>query len=336
MQISGKSYLLIAVLIFAAANSVTRKLTELGAENLIDGRNPISFCNVLFVGNLCALIALIAIYRQEWNFRQLRQLNHQDWLGLMGVAVLSGALAPALIFTALENTNVTNVILVSRLEIPLTLILSIWILKARVNSWVITGAIISFTGIIFTIILQNPAEKTLNMAGDFRLGFGEILAALGAIAFASANIISKLSLRQISLGIFTIFRTGVGTIIFFIVVVILFSFNHFIDVFSPLVWKWMAIYSIIIVVGGQIFWFQGLKLTTAADVSLANSFNPIASILLAYLILGEIPTKGQYIGGIFIILGIIIHQIGVLKQSLTITSTSTAKNLENEGGFKGI
>ena len=42
-KIPGRTYLLVAILIFAASNSVTRRLTEIGAENLIDGRNPISF-----------------------------------------------------------------------------------------------------------------------------------------------------------------------------------------------------------------------------------------------------------------------------------------------------
>jgi hypothetical protein len=46
-QIPGRAYLLLSVTIFAAANSVTRRLNELGKENLIEGRNPISFCNVL-------------------------------------------------------------------------------------------------------------------------------------------------------------------------------------------------------------------------------------------------------------------------------------------------
>ena len=48
LQISGRAYLLAAIAIFGAANAVTRKITEIGAANLIDGRNPISFCNVLF------------------------------------------------------------------------------------------------------------------------------------------------------------------------------------------------------------------------------------------------------------------------------------------------
>lgn len=64
-RVPGRAYLLLAILIFAAANSVTRKLTQIGAQNLIASRNPISICNVLFVGNLCALLALIFIYRKR-------------------------------------------------------------------------------------------------------------------------------------------------------------------------------------------------------------------------------------------------------------------------------
>ena len=55
-RIPGRVYLLTAIIIFAAGSPVTRKLIEIGANNLVDGRNPISFCNVLFVGNLCALL----------------------------------------------------------------------------------------------------------------------------------------------------------------------------------------------------------------------------------------------------------------------------------------
>ena len=53
-RISGQAYLWLAIIIFGASSAVTRKLTEIGAQHFIDGRNPISLCNVLFVGNLCA------------------------------------------------------------------------------------------------------------------------------------------------------------------------------------------------------------------------------------------------------------------------------------------
>ncbi len=337
-KIPGRTYLLIAILIFAASNSVTRRLTEIGAANLINGRNAISFCNVLFVGNLCALLALVAIYGKEWNFQALKRLSLPDWMGLLAIATLSGALAPSLIFMALEQTAVNNVVLIGRIEPPLALALSIFILKDRVNIWVIVGAIISFVGVALTVVLQAPNNNMVEMAG-FSIGRGELMAIGGAIALAISTIISKVSLRQIPLGIFTVFRTATGTVIFFVVVIKLFGAMHFIDVFSPFVWQWMLIYGAVIVVGGQLAWFKGLKTTNAADVSLASSISPVAGILAAYLILGEVPTMAQYIGGGVIILGILLNQMGVSRQAKDTKTVSTAveqKDRDMEVGFKGI
>ena len=84
IRIPSRAYLLGAIIIFATANSITRQLTNIGERNLIGARNPISFCNVLFVGNLCALMALIVLYRKQWNVQSLKQLSRRDWLGLIG------------------------------------------------------------------------------------------------------------------------------------------------------------------------------------------------------------------------------------------------------------
>ena len=333
-KIPGKGYLLIAVLIVAAANSVTRRLTELGAENLIDGRNPISFCNVLFVGNLCALVALIAVYGREWNPSSLSRLKISDWLGLIAVATLSGALAPALFFFALEQTAVNNVVLIGRIEPPISLALSVLILRARVNRQIIIGAVLAFIGVILTILLQPADNDMMTMAG-FDIGQGELMTAVAAIALAISNLISKIKLDRIPLGIFTIFRTAVGTLIFFSLTVKLYGVEHFMDVFAPIVWQWMLLYGIVIVVGGQLAWFKGLKTTTAADVSLANSINPIAGIIFAFLILGEVPTLAHYIGGSSIIIGIVFNQIGATRLNKT-EKSKAAESMEEQVGFKGI
>ena len=332
-KIPGRVYLLIAILIFAAANSVTRRLTELGADNLIDGRNPISFCNVLFVGNLCALIALIAIYGKEWNPSSLNRLAIADWLSMIAVAALSGALAPAMFFFALEETAVNNVVLIGRIEPPITLALSVLILKARVNRPIIIGAVLAFIGVIITILLQPTDDAMLSMAG-FDIGRGELMTAIGAISLAISNIITKIKLNNIPLGIFTIFRTAVGTLIFFSLTVKLYGIAHFMDVFTPIVWQWMLLYGAVIVVGGQLAWFRGLKTTEAADVSLASSISPIAGIVFAFLILGEIPTMAHYIGGSVIILGIILNQLGAARQNRQ--SKMREREMDEKLGFKGI
>ena len=87
------------------------------------------------------------------------------------------------------------------------------------------------------------------------------------------------------------------------------------DVFSPFLWKWMRVYGAVIVVLGQLFWLKGLRATTVSESSLAGSFTPVVSILAAYLVLGEVPTLAQYIGGSVIIFGIFLTQVGVLTSS---------------------
>lgn len=328
------------MLIFGASGAVTRKLTEIGAQHLIGDRNPISLCNVLFVGNLCALILLILIYGRQWNKATLKQLSRKDWVSLTAVAILSGALAPGLIFQALALTGVNNVILVGRLEPPLSLALSVWLLKERVNIWEFIGAIAAFVGVILTIILQPPGETMMKMGG-FGLGVGELLAALGSVAIAASTIIGKKHLSQIPLGIYSIFRTALGTVIFFLIALVLYGSDHFADVLSPFLWQWMFLYGGLIVVVGQSFWIQGLKTSTVSTASLIGSFGPIIGILAAYLILGEAPTLPQYIGGSLILVGIFLSQVGTWSQTSSIAdakvnSTPAQQQIETGMGFKGI
>jgi drug/metabolite transporter (DMT)-like permease len=341
-RISGQTYLWLAILIFGASSAVTRKLTEIGADHFIDGRNPISLCNVLFVGNLCALILMILIYRGQWNKATLQQLSKQDWISLIAVAILSGALAPGLIFQALTLTQVNNVILIGRIEPPLTLALSVWLLKERVSVWQFTGAIAAFFGVTLTIVLQPQQASMISMAG-LHLGLGEILVTLGSIAVAISTIISKKYFSKIPLGISSIFRTGIGTVIFFFTALILYGRDHFADIFSPFLWKWMFLYGGLIVVVGQSFWTKGLKTSTVSKASLIGSFSPIVGIIAAYLILGEVPTMAQYIGGSLIVVSIFISRFDQASRKsrqkvklAEINSAQAEKEVEIGMGFKGI
>ncbi|BAY14012.1 hypothetical protein NIES2098_72100 [Calothrix sp. NIES-2098] len=340
-KIPGQIYLWLAILIFGASSAVTRKLTEIGAHHLIGDRNPISLCNVLFVGNLCALMVLIAIYWRQWNQTNLRQLSKRDWISLTIVAILSGALAPGLIFQALAITGVNNVVLISRLEPPLTLAFSVWLLRERVNKWEIGGAIAAFIGVSLTILLPSPDTPMMNMGG-LKLGLGEILTAVGALAVAISTIIGKKYLSQIPLGIYTIFRTALGTVIFFFIALGLYGQEHFIDVFSPFLWQWMLVYGFVIVVLGQSFWIKGLRSSTVSTASLIGSFTPIIGIIAAFLILNETPSMAQYLGGSLILAGIFLSQLGMQRQnsrriaSRNLSSMQVEQQIEMGMGFKGL
>lgn len=337
-KIPGQVYLWIATILFAASNSIVHKLTDIGTHHLIDGRNPISACNVLFVSNLCALMVLIPIFGKQFNQQILTTISRKDWAILLLVSVLSGAIAPALIFIALSETMVSNVILVGRIEPPLILALSVWLLHSRLNRWEVVGSLVSLVGVVFTIALQHPASNPLPMEKT-PLGTGELLTILGTSAAAIATVIGKAKLGQVSLGVFTLVRLGVGTVVFFVLAIVLYGADHFHDVTSPILWKWMLLYGAVIVALGQFCWFRGLRMTTTSEAALVSSFSPVAGIAAAYFILGEQPLFAHYVGGSIILLGLFLSQIGIWNKT---TSKSSAlemdevEQMEARIGFKGV
>ncbi|MFB2882049.1 DMT family transporter [Floridanema aerugineum] len=337
IRVPSPIYLGIAVLIFAASNSVTRKIVEIGENHAINGRNPISLCNVLFVGNICALGLMTLIFYKDWQPHILKNLTRKDWISLTITGILSGAIAPALIFAALEQTNVTNIVIIGRIEPILTLVLSVWLLNSRVNFWASGGALISLIGVIVTAFLGS-SEQMMTMGG-FQIGKGEIFVAIAAIIGSISTVFGKLQLQSIPLGIYTIYRNILGTVIFFLLAIWLYGLNHFAEVFSPFLWQWMLIYAAIIVVMGQLCWLAGLKNATSSELNLANLFNPIAAIIMAFLILGEVPTLAQYLGGSLLFIGLILGFVGNLHEAKTsreLAKLSPREAMEKPIGFRGV
>jgi drug/metabolite transporter (DMT)-like permease len=339
-RIPGYIYLWLAMPIFGSSSALTRKITEIGAQHSVGGHNPISYCNVLFTGNLCALLVLVAIHRHQWSRNTWSQISAREWIGLVVVAILSGALAPGLIFQALSLTPVTNVLLLGRMEPPLTLALSIWLLRERLNRWEVLGSIVAFTGVVLTIVLQTDRSNMTPVAG-FQVGLGELMAVLGAVCLSIATIVTKKHLGNVPLGIHNTVRTGLGTIVYFGLALWMYGFDHFMDVLSPFLWQWMLLYGTVIVVIGQSCWNAGLRNSSIATASLIGSFAPIVGILAAYLILGEIPTQAQYIGGIIILFGLFLGQVGINARTdrlknIGIDAIETEQEIEGKIGFKGI
>lgn len=337
-KVPGFIYLGIAVVIFGASNSVTRTIIDIGKNHLVDGRNPVSICNVLFVGNICAFLLMAIIFHRDWRVSKLKKLTRNDWISLTVIGILSGGIAPALIFAAFDYTTVTNIVLIGYIEPSLTLALSFWLLGSRVNLWTVMGSLISFTGAVVTAFLGD-SRQMITMMGGLQLGKGEIFVAIAAIILSLSMVISKLRLQSIPLGIFSIYRTLIGTVIFFLLANVLYGPHHFSEVLSPFLWQWMLVYAAVIVVTGQLCWFAGLKKATLRETHLASLLNPIAAIFMAYLILGEIPSKAQYLGGFILLIGIIISFVGnsyqtrIDRKSPRIISTDV---MGNTTGFRGF
>ena len=341
----------VSILIFSLASPVISKLGHLGAQHPIDGRNPISFCNVLFTGNIIAGVVLYFVHRKSWTKATLSTVSKKSWWLMLFMSILSGVVAPSLFFIGLMLTEVINVVLISTLDVPLTLIFAWMILKERPSGATIVASLVTICGILVTFFLYGgkmPYEMRMMMANIGDGPVAKLLARLpksGEICIALATVFSIFSaelgrktLKELPSGVFSVFRMFAGSIIFFVIVLVMLGWVHFIDIFSPYLWTWMLVYGGGIVALGSYLWYKAIAKTSSSEISTASSIQPITGILFSYLILKEIPEYGQIIGGIIIMVGIGIGLYSTLKekkQSEALPKEATPKAKRSQG-FSGL
>ncbi|MCI5051826.1 MAG: DMT family transporter [Simkaniaceae bacterium] len=318
----------ISIFIFAASNSVISKIGKLGAMHLVDGRNPISFCNVLFWANLIGGVVLLCVYCKSWSKESLSKVSATEWVHMFILAILSGVIGPTLFFLGLMLTEVINVVLISTLDIPMTIFFGWLIVKDKLSFGSCIAGLIALCGILLTFFLTQlnamPMEMKMKMIniGDGPVAHllatapksGEICIALAQLFIVFSVAYSRRVLKSVDTGIFSPFRMIVGAVIFFVIVLIMLGWVHFIDILNPYLIGWMLFYGGIVIALGLFLWYWGIKGTSGGDLAVANSFSPVAGVFFAFIILGEIPTMPQVIGGIVILVGIAVGLIATLRE----------------------
>lgn len=302
-KVPPKAWIWISILIAAASNSVVVKIQQLGAcHPTTHGVNPISYCNLLFAGSVVAFTTLLIFRPKQIRPVELRQFSRREWIVAIIAASLAGGVAPILLFEALSESSVTGVVLVQTIEIPLVLLLA-WILYGERSGWVaILGGIVAFGGIFLTAWYGNR--------GMLAFGRGEVMAILGTVAAVLSTQLSRRVMERMSPVLFGIVRNFLGIFLFAAIVLWYFGPGHFTDIFSPYLWAWTLVYGSLIVVAGQLSWFRGISSVSAAEIALAAAFTPVAGVFFAWLLLGEHPSTGQWIGGLVIMVGVILHLVG--------------------------
>lgn len=299
----GMGFAWMGVLIYAASNSIATLMVDIGALNPVSGgRNAITFANLLVLGAVISLLPMAVLFRGDWTRANLRKLSHGDWGMLTISAFLSSALTPGLFFYALEHASVTNVVLVSRIEPPLFLLAAGLFLKERIDPRALVAGLVALSG---AMLMISQRESDSHCVFDL----GEVAAAAATLSYIASAIVARRALRTIPMGIFSIYRTAVGTVIYVVLISALQGPQQFQDILAPVLLKWIWAYAVIVFVVGQLTWFIALKYARSGDMALASSFSPVAGVVFAMLLLGEDPGPGLIPGGALILLAICIGQV---------------------------
>lgn len=271
------------------------------AEVLSGGiSTPISFCNVLFVGNFCAALTVLGWFGIGPVFRDFYQMPKRILLGLLINGCLA-ALLSALIFLGLQHTMVTSSVLLGRLG-PILLALAgsaVWGKRISKAEWI--GFSLIAVGILAIVFISS----------QFQINRGDLLILASTVVYAIAAILSKLMLSQETpLRTVVFARNLISSIVFFCIANIVFGPDHFAETFAGQLWIVMAIYALLLIVVAQFLWYAALGRLDARTVGRWTSVTPVFSIFYAFLLNGERPSTVQMLAFLVIMLGIWISTLG--------------------------
>ncbi|MFK7934543.1 MAG: DMT family transporter [Saprospiraceae bacterium] len=291
--------LVVATILFALASPLIKLLVQQGGINGLQYNRAVSFCNVLFIGNLCAGIIVLIVFKPRSIATEMRKTDRKTKL-LLCLSSLVAFIYPSLIFTALETTSVTNVVLLSRVEVIIFILLSLFFYKVKINLYQHVGYILIGVATLLLVLINDNFMPTR----------GEGLVLLAAVFFAITSIINKELLKRTTVKVFLFVRNFTSSIIFFFIAVYLYGWDHFSDAFKGELWTIMLFYALIIIVLGQFIWFRNVPRVQFSTVTWLLILNPFLTIFFAWLILDEVPTIYEGIAIVAIFVGMMIAQIG--------------------------
>lgn len=302
MQTSSRRALLLLGLgsvLFALGPALIKLLTQRGGAFGLRNPGSVSFCNVLFVGNFCAGLVTLGVYGARSLLGELWRLPRGTkralWLG-----ALVSAVYPALLFTALERTSVINVVLLSRFNGIVFVVLSWVFAHAMVRRAEAVGYGIMAVGVVILVVVNN---------GGVRITTGQLLVLASTVFFALTEFISKAVLRECSIQAYVFFRNLASAVIFFSTAVYLFGFEHFGEAFAGDLWLLMVAYAAVAVVAAQLAWLHAAPVLPTQTVANSQLVNPGFSLLFAYLLLNEVPTLLEWTVMGVILVGMLVPRL---------------------------
>ena len=317
---SGSHFALLALAVsltlFALGTPLTKWLNMNGKSLGFEGADAISFCNILFAGNICAAMVVAFWFGFLKLFFELRHLGVKAWLILLLASGLSVAI-PALMFTALDSTSVANVVLLGRVGPLLYAVIGSLVLAEQLTKWDWLGNTFVFASILVLVWAQ----------GDFHLVRGDLLALLSGVFYCATIIAGRYAVKVATTPAYMIVRNLLSALIFLIIAVTLYGWVHFVDLIHPRLWGVVAVYALIAVVAAQFAWYYALARVRSVQVGSFSIVSPAMGIFFAFLLLGEAPIMAQWIALGLTSVGILISSFDKLRfVPRTSPETSLAAN----------
>lgn len=292
---------ILSMLLSRLASGLTKPslklLIMLGGPNGFFRVNAISFCNVLFVGNLC--VSIIPFFLSFKNIvPELKKLTLKYW-AILFLSIVLNALVPSLTYFAILKGNLINVVIIGNFRGITLAFFGYLFLKRRYSRSDIFGYLLIVLGLAVLLFSQ----------GLKNFGMGEFLMFLSTFFIGLLNTIDVKCLDVFSELTYLFIVNFCSAIVFFIIVMMFYGPQHFADAFEGRLWLLMLLYAGVAVLGKQAFWLFGIKRVSAVIATNMKLITPIFALVFTYLLLKEVPSLQQVISLGIIIVGLFLAKL---------------------------
>jgi drug/metabolite transporter (DMT)-like permease len=245
-----------------------------------------------------SFLVLLPVLMLRRGWRNLR-LPAPDFGRIVLLGVLGVAASNYLYYLAIQRTNVATAIILQYTAPVLVLLYMVarGLQKATAQRVAAVGLAVVGSGLAIGVV----------GAGGFRLDpVGVMAALLAAVSFAFYNVAGHQILGRYDRWIVLLYTT--------------FSAGAFWTIVNPpwklaaahysgLQWGFLAVFALVSVLGPFSFYFAGLQHLEPTRAIVASCLEPVFSIVLAALLLGEALRPVQVLGIVIVLAGIVIVQL---------------------------
>jgi len=267
-----------------------------GSKALLENMTPIIILTVRFIIGFIFLFIMHLIFSKE-KIRILNKLTKIDWIYIIAQALCAGALFNILLLFGLQYTSATVAGIITSTLPAIIAIFSIIFLRERINFFTGLCIIFSFIGLIIINAHNLFQDNTHNL-------FGDLIILISLIPEATYYVLCKVHKNKLPIFLISSLMNGINIPIFLLITLV----AHY-DMPTSMTLHQLSLLLIVGVASAlfYVFWFLGCKHVPAIAAGLSTAFMPIATLIVAWVFLGEIITLYQFVGMMLVILAIFFN-----------------------------
>ncbi|STY28551.1 transmembrane protein [Legionella wadsworthii] len=224
------------------------------------------------------------------------QIKQKDWLFIGAQAICAGILFNFLMLWGLDHTD-ANVAGIITSALPALIAVMSWLLLGEKISGKKAICIIFATTGLFVVAYDKIGAVSLNHSF-----WGDLLVLISLLPEAIYYILCKLHPNSLPVFLISSLLNGINAILLLIWLIFSLPSGSSLE---PLDWF------ILMILGLSsglfyVFWNYGCQKVDGVMASLTTAVMPLTTVLIAWVLLGEILTKGQVMGMGMVVLSIIL------------------------------